>query len=194
MLSIHSKRHMWVAWWQAVCTHFYTQPKVFFVCEVGTRYKTRSFIFCIVLYIVTNTTGWTLNLLIQGVPVPIKPGSSYGWLVDRCFVSQQLGALQPHSSSFLTYERTPVQISLQYLHWFWNYQPLGTVLSIYGTGTPLPPKHPILYIFSTNIRTEFFKHSARSSFFSLQNAVYFIMLPFLVPVLFAIYIQSVLKF
>ena len=41
-----------------------------------------------------------------------------------------------------------------------------------------------LYIYSTNIRIEYFKHAAHSPFFPLQNAVYFIMLPFLVPVLF----------
>jgi hypothetical protein len=72
--------------------------------------------------------------------------------------------------------------------------PLRTVRSIYGTDTPLPSKHPILYIFSTNIHTEFFKHTAHSPFFSLQNAVCFIILPFLVHVLFTFYIQGVIKF
>ena len=59
---------------------------------------------------------------------------------------------------------------------------------------PLTSKRCILYIYSTNICTEYFKHALYSPFFfSLQNAVCFIMLTCLVPVLFAFYIQDVLK-
>ena len=58
---------------------------------------------------------------------------------------------------------------------------------------PLTSKRFILYIFSTNVGTEYFKHALYSPFFSLQNAVCFIMLTSLFPVLFTFYIQDVLK-
>ena len=51
----------------------------------------------------------------------------------------------------------------------------------------LTSRRCILNIYSTNMLTEYFKHAAHSPFFfslSLQDAVYFIMLSFLVPVLF----------
>ena len=58
---------------------------------------------------------------------------------------------------------------------------------------PLTSKCCILYIYSTNIGTEYFKHFMYSQFFPLQNAVCFIILTYLVPVLFTFYIQGVLK-
>ena len=58
---------------------------------------------------------------------------------------------------------------------------------------PLTSKRCILYIYSTNIGTEYFKHGIFSSFFPLQNAVCFVILTYLVPVLFTFYIQGVLK-
>ena len=62
-----------------------------------------------------------------------------------------------------------------------------------GRTAPLTSKRCILYIYSTNIGTEYFKHGKFSSFFPLQNAVCFIILTYLVPVLFTFYIQVVLK-
>jgi hypothetical protein len=58
---------------------------------------------------------------------------------------------------------------------------------------PLTSKRCFLYIYSTNIGTEYFKHALYAPFFSLQNAVCFIMLTSLVPVQFTFYIQGVLK-
>ena len=62
-----------------------------------------------------------------------------------------------------------------------------------GRTAPLTSKRCILYIYSTNIGTEYFKHALYSPFFCLQNAVCFIMVTCLVPVLFTFYIQGVLK-
>ena len=46
----------------------------------------------------------------------------------------------------------------------------------------------ILYIYSTNIGTEYFKHGMYSPFLPLQNAVCFIILTYLVLVIFTFYI------
>ena len=62
-----------------------------------------------------------------------------------------------------------------------------------GRTAPLTSKRFILYIYSTNIGTEYFKHGIYSPFFPIQNAVCFIILTYLVPVLFVFYIQGVLK-
>ena len=62
-----------------------------------------------------------------------------------------------------------------------------------GRTAPLTSKRCILYIYSTHIGTEYFKHGIYSPFFPLQNAVCFIILTYLVPGLFTFYIQGVLK-
>ena len=63
-----------------------------------------------------------------------------------------------------------------------------------GPTAPLTSKRCILYIYSTNTGTEYFKHGINSPFLSLQYAVGFIILIYLVPVLFIFYTQGVLKF
>ena len=62
-----------------------------------------------------------------------------------------------------------------------------------GRTAQLTSKRCTLYIYSTNIGTEYFKHALYSPFFSLQNAACFIMLTCLVPVLSTFYIHGVLK-
>ena len=62
-----------------------------------------------------------------------------------------------------------------------------------GRTAPLTSKRCILYIYSTNTGTEYFKHGIYSPVFPLQNAVCFTILTYLVPVLFTFYIEGVLK-
>jgi hypothetical protein len=62
-----------------------------------------------------------------------------------------------------------------------------------GRTATLTSKRCILYTYSTNIGAEYFKHALYSPFFSLQNAVGFIMLTCLVHVLLTFCIQGVLK-
>ena len=58
-----------------------------------------------------------------------------------------------------------------------------------GRTAPLTSKRCILYIYSTNIGTEYIKNSIYSLLFSLKNAVCVIILTYLVPVLLTFYIQ-----
>ena len=75
-----------------------------------------------------------------------------------------------------------------------TFNPLTSNDPYRGRTAPLTSNRCILYIYSTNIGTEYFKHSINSPFFfSLQNAVCFIIITYLVPVLFTFYIQDVLK-
>jgi len=74
-----------------------------------------------------------------------------------------------------------------------SFNPLMLIDTYRGRTAPLTSKRCILYIYSTNICTEYFKRGIYSPFLSLQNAVCFIILTYLVPVLFAFYIQCVLK-
>ena len=75
-----------------------------------------------------------------------------------------------------------------------NVNPLTPNDHYSGRTAPLTSKHCILYIYSTNRGTKYFKHGIYSRFIPLQNAVCFIILTYLVPALFTFYIQSVLKF
>ena len=62
-----------------------------------------------------------------------------------------------------------------------------------GRTASLTSKRFILYIYSTNIGTVYFKHGLYYPCFSLQNEICFIILKYMVPVLFTFYIQGVLK-
>ena len=76
---------------------------------------------------------------------------------------------------------------------YWLFNPLTPNDPYRNRTAPLTSKRYILYVYSTNIGTEHFKHGIYSPLFSLQNAVCFIILTYLVPVLFTFYIQGVLK-
>jgi len=62
-----------------------------------------------------------------------------------------------------------------------------------GRTATLTSNSSILYIYSTNLGTEYFKHHIYASFLLRQNAVCFTILTIFVPVLFTFDVQVVLK-
>jgi len=80
------------------------------------------------------------------------------------------------------------------IHSYRTFNPLTPNDPHSGCTAPLTSKHCNSYIYSTNTGTEYFKHDIYCRFFSLQNAVRFIILTYLVPILFTFYIQGVLIF
>ena len=86
-----------------------------------------------------------------------------------------------------------VSVSILILAGSLVFNPFDTKDDYSGRTAPLTSKRCILYIYSTNIGTEYFKHGIYCPFFPLQNAVCFINLTYLVPVLFTFYIEGVLK-
>ena len=89
--------------------------------------------------------------------------------------------------------RAPIGKDTALCPFIWTFNPLKPNDPYRGRTAPLTSKHCILHIYSTNIGTEYFKHGIYSPFFPLQNAICFIILTYLVPVLFTFYIQVVLK-
>jgi hypothetical protein len=110
---------------------------------------------------------WKLPYMFRVVPPPIIRSA------NNCI----------YSISYLS--QRYCYLPLSWKSWNWFECAVGGVLTfknhasyIYRTGVPLPSRRCILYIFSTNISTDYFKHAANSPFFSskcrlFDNAIFF---------------------
>jgi hypothetical protein len=115
------------------------------------------------------------------------------WLWDRFSPNNLVVPCQYHSTgaSRSIIRPSPTLYKLRNSDRLWS---LRTVRPIYRTGVTLHPKCCILCNFFQQLWVVSILNMLHTLCFSLQNVVYFIMLPFLDHVLFTFYIQGVLKF
>jgi hypothetical protein len=98
--------------------------------------------------------------------------SMYFTLSSETFIINDLKINNSHktdTSRFLSNEHTATNLT---------FKNRASYVRVYGTGVPLPSKFCILYIFSTNINTKYFKDAAHTPFFSskcrlFHNATFF---------------------
>jgi len=110
------------------------------------------------------------------------------WLWNAvCFVVFFFWYRNEFTAGYITKVRCALQCVLH------SFNPLRPNDPYKGRTAPLTSKRCILYIYSTNIGTEYFERDIYSPFFPLQNAVCFIILTYLVPVLFTFYIHGGIK-
>ena len=121
---------------------------------------------------------WWISLWIDSFK-HAKTVLEYFYLKDK---DRAMNKSHPNASRIATF-------SLWHENKLLKFNPLMPNDPYSGRTAPLTSKRCILYIYSTNIGTEYFKHGIYSPFLSLQNAVCFIILTYLVPVLFTFYIQ-----
>jgi len=125
----------------------------------------------------------------QGAP----PSRSSLWSASKRDTLFQWPSIfgSPWFTSLLPDSRSPLAVKESQSRAFLNLLTPNDDYS--GRTAPLTSKHFVLYMYSTNTGTEYFKRGICCPFFPLQNAVCFINLTYLVSVLFTFYIQGVLK-
>ena len=133
------------------------------------------------------TSYWTLVLHWQSGPAPSFCSPTRRWRAEHhlCPVAWCSTMLYFHAWWLGAGLKDSVA---PYITMFCSHNRLTPNDSYMDRTAPLTSKRCILYIYSTNTGTEYFKHALYSTFFSLQNTVCFIMLTCLVPVLFTFYI------
>ena len=139
-----------------------------------------------------------------GLPLPLFYPSSGSYICSETSVSSTGLRVALSRGKSVWVVSTSEILGRRLVYTLYSVFIIGCCLSIFnplkpndryrGRTAPLTSKRCILYIYSTNIGTEYFKHSIYSPFFPLESAVCFIILTYLVSCIIHILYTGVLKF